>query len=112
MDNGDKLLERLLSYAPSEDQDHMRYLMAGAMQGVIHQELLPSVDGGKRVACEVLVSTDAVKNIIRHRDSFMLRNVIHTGGKYGMVTMKQSVTDLVDRGLVTAEVAENVLRNY
>jgi len=108
----DKLLERLLSYAPSEDQDHMRYLMAGAMQGVIHQELLPSVDGGKRVACEVLVSTDAVKNIIRHRDSFMLRNVIHTGGKYGMVTMKQSVTDLVDRGLVTAEVAENVLRNY
>lgn len=108
----DKLLERLLSYVPSEDQDHLRYLMAGAMQGVIHQELLPALDGGKRVAAEILISTDAVKNIIRHRDSFMLRNVIHTGAKHGMVTMKQSVTDLVDKGLVSAEVAENVLRNY
>ena len=108
----DKLLERLLSYAPSEDQDHLRYLMAGAMQGVIHQELLPSTDGGKRVACEILVSTDAVKNIIRHRDSFMLRNVIQSGAKHGMVTMRQSVADLVEKGLVLPDVAETVLRNY
>jgi twitching motility protein PilT len=108
----DKLLERLLSYSPAEDQDHLRYLLAGALQGVIHQELMPAVAGGRRVACEVLVSTDAVKNIIRNRDSFMLRNIIHTGGKYGMVTMKQSVMDLVEKGLVLPDVAENVLRNY
>lgn len=108
----DKLLERLLSYSPAEDQEHLRYLMAGALQGVIHQELLPAVDGGKRVACEVLVSTDAAKNIIRNRDSFMLRNIIHTGGKHGMVTMKQSVASLLEKNLILPDVAENVLRNY
>jgi twitching motility protein PilT len=108
----DKLIERLLSYAPAEDQGHLRYLLAGALQGIIHQELIPAVDGSKIVACEVLIATDGVKNVIRHRDSFLLRNIIHTGGKYGMITMRQSVGELLDKGLITAEVAESVLTNY
>ena len=108
----DKLLERLLSYAPAEDQGHLRFLLAGAMQGVVHQELLPAIDGGKAVACEVIVATDAVRNIIRNRDSFMLRNIINTGSRYGMMTMRQSVTDLLEAGKISADVAENVLTNY
>ncbi|MHC4294314.1 MAG: type IV pilus twitching motility protein PilT [Planctomycetota bacterium] len=108
----DKLLERLLSYAPSEDQGHLRYLMAGALQGVIHQELIPTVDGDKRVACEVLITTDAVKNVIRVRDSFMLRNIIHTGGKHGMINMKQSIAALQEEGIITPEVAQSIAINY
>ena len=108
----DKLIERLLSYSPSEDKGHLRFLLAGALQGVIHQELLPALDGGKRVACEVLIATDAAKNVIRRRDSFMLRNIIHTGSQHGMISMRQSVAELVDKGLISAEVAENVLVNY
>ena len=108
----DKLMERLLSYAPSEDQMHLRYLLAGALQGVVHQELLPTVDGRKRVACEILLTNDAVKNVIRHRDSFMLRNIIHTGSRMGMVTMRQSVSDLLEQGAISQEVADGVLVNY
>ena len=108
----DKLIERLLSYAPAEDQEHMRFLMTGALQAVIHQELLPCLTGGKRVACEVLIATDAVKNVMRRRDSFLLRNIIHTGGRFGMITMKQSVEDLVAKGLLATDVAEAVLANY
>ena len=108
----DKMIERLLSYAPAEDQDHMRYLLAAALQAVIHQELLPTLDGGKRVACEVLIATDAVKNVLRRRDSFLLRNVVHTGARFGMITMRQSVEDLLQKGLVAPEVAESILANY
>jgi twitching motility protein PilT len=108
----DKLLERLLSYAASDDDGHLRYLLADALQGVVHQELLPTIDGGKRVACEVLLATDAVKNIIRRRDSFMLRSVIQAGGRHGMITMRQSVGELVSQGIITPEVAETVLVNY
>ena len=108
----DKVIERLLSYAPSEDQGHMRYMLASAVQGIIHQELIPSLDGGKRVACEVLIATDGVKNVIRNRDSFMLRNIIHTGSRYGMITMRQSVNELLDKKLISAEVAQSVLMNY
>jgi twitching motility protein PilT len=108
----DKLIERLLSYGPTDEQDHVRYLLAGALVGVIHQELIPSLDGGKRVACEVLIATDAVKNIVRHRDSFMLRNVITTGGRYGMISMRQSIGDLIEQGLVDRDVAEGIMVNY
>jgi len=108
----DKLIERLLSYAQPEDEGHVRYLLAGALQGIIHQELLPCLQGGKRVAAEVLVATDAVKNVIRHRDSFMLRNIIHTGSKHGMMSMQQSVDALLAEGAISRDVAETVLGNY
>ncbi len=108
----DKMIERLLSYTPSEDQGHLRFMLAAALQGVIHQELLPAADGGKRVGCEILTSTDAVKNVIRTRDGFMLRNIIHTGAKHGMVTMEQSVTGLLNEKLISSDVARNVLVNY
>ncbi len=108
----DKLIERLLSYVPQEDSGHLRYLLGGALQGVIHQELLPAINGGKCVACEILVATDAARNTIRRRDSFMLRNVITTGSKYGMVSMQESVNRLLESGEITDKVAESVLLNY
>ncbi len=108
----DKVIERLLSYAPVEDEGHLRYLLAGALQGIIHQELLPAIDGGKRVAVEVLIATDAAKNVIRNRGTFHLRNIITTGAKYGMMTMDQSVQSLLAEGAITPEVAAAVMVNY
>jgi twitching motility protein PilT len=108
----DKLMERMLSYAPQEDATHVRFLLAGALQAVIHQELLPAVDGGKRVACEVLVVTDAARNIMRNRDSFMLRNMIQTGQRHGMISMRQSIQGLIDEGVVMEDAAQSVMQNY
>ncbi|MCD6365413.1 MAG: PilT/PilU family type 4a pilus ATPase [Planctomycetes bacterium] len=108
----DKLIERILSYVPQEDSGHIRYLLAGALQGVVHQELLPAVDGGKKVACEVLIATDATRNTIRRRDTYLLRNIISTGARYGMVTMQESTTRLLENGEITDKVAEGVMANY
>jgi twitching motility protein PilT len=108
----DKMCERLLSYAPTEDQAHFRYLLAGALRAVVHQELIPSVDGGKRVACEVLIATDAVKNVIRTGESFMLRSLIDTGRRHGMITMHQSVNALLEDGSVLPEAARSLLAAY
>jgi twitching motility protein PilT len=108
----DKMMERLLSYAMGSDENAIRYSLADCLQGAIHQELLPAVDGGKRVACEVLTSTDAVRNLIRKGTGFNLKTFISTGAKFGMVTMKQSVLELLDEGVISEDVAESVLRNY
>ena len=108
----DKMIERLLSYVPQEDTGHIRYLLAGAIQGVIHQELLPGEKGRKHVACEILVATDAVRNTIRRRDAFMLRNIITTGGKYGMRSMQESVSELREQGVISEKTADSVLTNY
>ncbi len=108
----DKMIERLLSYGLSSDENSLRYSLADSLQGAIHQELVPTIDGGKRVACEILTSTDAVRNLIRKGTGFHLKTIISTGAKFGMVTMKQSITDLLDEGAISEDVAQSVLMNY
>ena len=108
----DKIIERLLSYAPAEEEMHLRYLLSDCLQAVIHQELIPTVNGSKRVACEVLMVTDAARNIIRRRGAYLLRNVITSGKKHNMITMGDSVKALVNQGVITKDAASSILVNY
>ena len=108
----DKIIERLLSYAPATDESQMRFLLAESLQGMIHQELIPTVDGRQRVCCEVLIITNAAKNIIRRKGGYFLRTVIETGKKLKMVTMTESVTTLLEAGTISEGVAKSVLANY
>ena len=108
----DKIIERLLSYAPDQGDGHIRALLSEALLGIVHQELLPTVDGGKRVACEILVTTDAVRNIMRNRGTFHLRNAITTGARHGMQTMKASLDALREEGVIIEAVYQQVLENY
>jgi len=108
----DKILERLLSYTAASDEGQLRFLLAESLQGIIHQELLPTADGERRVACEILVVTNATKNIIRRKGGYFLRNVIETGKKHGMMTMVESVNHLLEKKIITEGVAKSVLVNY
>jgi twitching motility protein PilT len=108
----DKLMERLLAYAPEGNDGHMRMLLAESLIGVIHQELLPTTDGGRRVASEILVCTDASRHVMRHGHTFQLRNQIATGRRLGMVTMKSSLDDLLEKGLIAQETYDRVVKNY
>lgn len=108
----DKIIERLLSFVPTEDEGHIRFVLADTLVGIIHQELVPTRDGGKRVAAEILVVNQATKNIIRNRGTFYLRNVITTGKKHGMVAMQTSLEKLVEEGAITPETMADVMVNY
>lgn len=108
----DKIIERLLSFVPTEDEGHIRYVLADTLVGVIHQELVPARDGGKRLACEILIVNQATKHIIRNRGTFFLRNVITTGKKFGMISMQSSLQALVDEGAITPETMNDVMVNY
>ena len=108
----DKIIERLISYSPPEEEGHVRNLLADTLQAIVHQELLPTLDRDKRVATEILIATDAVRNIIRRRGTFMLRSIIQTGTRMGMRSMVQSVRELQEEGVIMPDVAESVLVNY
>ena len=108
----DKMLERLLSYAPPEEEGHIRYVLAEALQAAIHQELVPTIDGGKRVACEIMTSTDASRNIIRRKGTFMLRNLIVTGKRQGMISMSESLEGLLREKVISEDTAGAVVTNY
>lgn len=108
----DKIIERLLSYAPDGGDGHIRTLLAEALLCIVHQELLPTIDGGKRIAAETLVATDAVRNVLRNRKTFHLRNAIMTGQRYGMQPMKTSLDQLLGEGVISDAVYNNVLESY
>jgi len=108
----DKIIERLISYAPGSEEGQLRFLLAESLQGMIHQELIPTVNEQQRAACEVLVVTSAARNIIRRKGGFFLRSVIETGKKQGMITMTESVNALLDAHIISEGAAKSVLANY
>jgi twitching motility protein PilT len=99
-------VDRLIDVFPAEQQGQIRAQIAGTLQGVITQTLLPTADGQGRVpAVEVLFPDDAVRNLIRQAKIEQIYSVMQTGTGRGMMTLEQSLADLVLRGVVDEEVA-------
>ena len=101
-------LDRMIDVFPSDKRDQIQTMLAGALQGVISQRLLPGVSGGRVAAYEVLIATDAVRNLVREGKSRQLRNIVATGGPDGMQTIEMDLARLVSSGLVTMEMAQSI----
>ena len=101
-------LDRMIDVFPSDKRSQIQTMLAGALQGVISQRLLPAVSGGRVAAYEVLMGTEAVRNLVREGKSRQLRNVVATGGPDGMQTIEMDLARLVSSGLVTMEMAQSV----
>jgi len=99
-------LNRLLDVFPPSQQPQIRTMTAGSLRGIVCQRLLPTVDGGMTVACEILVNNMAVANNISEGRTHQIRAVLQTGQNIGMITMDNSVLDLYQRGIISREVAE------
>ncbi len=101
-------IDRIVDVFPSYQQQQIRMMLSGALKGVVCQQLIPRKDGRGRVAArEVLVVTNAAANLIREAKIFQMYSVIQTGGAVGMVTMEQSVNNLLRKGLISPEVAKS-----
>src|SRR5471032_17400 len=97
--------DRIIDVSPPEAQEQVRAQIAGTLQGVVTQALLPTADGTGRVpALEILLPDDAVRNLIRQGKVEQVYSVMQTGSAKGMQTMEQSLADLILRGIVTKEI--------
>ncbi|GAC1318031.1 MAG: type IV pilus twitching motility protein PilT [Thermoleophilaceae bacterium] len=101
-------VDRIVDSFPPEQQHQVRSQLAIALQGIVTQQLLPTVDGRGRVcACEVLVPTPAVRNLIREGKTHQLYSALQTGGAHGMQTMDAALVDLIRGGAITTQLAES-----
>jgi twitching motility protein PilT len=101
-------IDRIIDVFPTAQQDQVRTQLSVALQGVMTQQLLPTADGSARVvACEVLVPTPAVRNLIREGKTHQLYSALQTGGAHGMQTMDAALADLVRGGVISRELAES-----
>lgn len=99
-------IERVVDVFPPHQQAQIRIQLATTLQGIISQQLVPKNNGGGRVAaCEVLVATPAIRNLIRENKIHQIYSSIQTGGAAGMVTMEKSLKILYQRAVISLEEA-------
>ena len=93
---------RIIDVFPSQQQQQVRAQLAGSLQGIFSQQLLPRQDGrGLVAACEVLINTSAVGTLIRDGKTHQLLNAMQTGKTYGMQIMDEALKDLYQEGLIS-----------
>ena len=93
-------VERIVSSFPSEKQNEVRVQLSQVLEVVISQRLIPSPTKGVVPAVEIMLGSDAVKNLIREGKAHMIDNVINTSSQVGMVSLDRSIAYLVNNGLV------------
>jgi twitching motility protein PilT len=99
-------VDRIIDVFPPYQQEQIRIQLAGTLAGVVSQQLVPRADhSGRIVACELLIATDAVRNLIREGKTHQIYSSMQSGGKFGMQVMDQNLADLVKAGAVTYEMA-------
>jgi twitching motility protein PilT len=100
-------VDRIIDVFPAEQQHQVRMQLSVALQGIVTQQLLPTADGAGRVcACEVLIPTPAIRNLIREGKTHQIFSAIQTSGSVGMQTMDAHLAQLVRQGKITRQLAE------
>ena len=99
-------IDRIIDVFPPSQQEQVRIMIAGSLQGVVTQALMPTADGqGRAPALEILLPDDAVRNLIRQGKVEQIYSIMQTNTSRGMQTMEQSLAELTLRGVITLETA-------
>lgn len=97
-------INRIIDVFSSEQQAQIRSQLSQSLRLVVTQTLLRKADGQGRVAAfELMVNTPAVANLIRENKIFMIDQAIQTGRNFGMMTMEDSVKNLMTMGIINEE---------
>ena len=100
-------IDRIIDAFPAHQQTQIRLQVAGSLQAVVSQRLLPLRRGGRVAVAEVLIANPAVRNLVREGKTHQLDSVMQSGIKDGMVIFDMRLAELVRERLVSQEVAMN-----
>jgi twitching motility protein PilT len=99
-------INRIISQFPTDEQNRIRISLAGVLQGVISQRLVPTVEGGRRAAMEVLVKTPMIEKLIMENRDYEIKDTIEAGHEhYGSQSFDQSILALYNEGVISKEQA-------
>lgn len=104
-----KTIDRIIDVFPTGDKEMIRAMLASSLQGVVAQTLLKKEGGGRVGAFEILVGTNAVRNLIRENQVPQLFSMMQTGSRYGMITMEDAVKDLYDADIINKDEARRAM---
>jgi twitching motility protein PilT len=96
-------IHRIVDSFPPEQQNQVRAQLSGSLLGVISQRLLPRIKGGLIPACEVMLASAAVANLIRENKVHELPLIIETSSEMGMISLNRSLANLIRSKEVSLE---------
>ena len=98
-----KTVDRIVDVFPAAEKDMVRTMLSESIQAVVSQALLKKIGGGRVAAHEIMIGTNAIKNLIRENKVAQMRSAMQTGTSDGMQTLDQCLQDLVNQDLVSLD---------
>lgn len=97
-------IDRIIDVFPPHQQQQIKLQLSSVLEGVISQQLIPTIDKTSRVAAfEVMLTTPAIKNLIREGKNHQIASFIQTSKKQGMQTMDDAIFELFSKGRIDKE---------
>ena len=104
-------IDRIVDVFPAQRQQQIRLQLSMSLKAVLSQQLLPKVGGGRVLACEVMKTDGAIRNLIREGKTPQIANSIQTTGSIGNILMDKALTALLNAGTISRETYESALRD-
>ena len=99
-----KSIDRIIDAFPAGQQLQIRNQLAAVLEGVITQQLIPSIiDGTITVAYELMIPNPAIRNMIREGKNYQINNIMQTGQNQGMQLMDAHLAELCKNGIISIE---------
>lgn len=99
-------IDRIVGSFPDHQRSQVQTQLAATLQGIISQRLIPQITGGRIPAVEVLIGTSAIASNIRDGKTHLIDSAIQTSKDKGMITLEDSLAQLVRNGQITIESAK------
>lgn len=99
-------IDRIIDSFPPHQQNQIRMQLASTILGIISRRLIPCLSGGVINAVEIMIANSAIRNLIREGKIHQINMIIETSANEGMITLNRSLSDLVQKGIISLEAAE------
>lgn len=103
--NTSEAIDRMIDVFPPHQQQQIRVQLSTVLEGVVAQQLLPKLDGGRIAAFEVLIANSAIRNLIREGKAFQIPSILQTSKRDGMQTMDDCIMNIFQHGLIAQRTA-------
>jgi twitching motility protein PilT len=106
-----RTINRIVDVFPGDEKNMIRNMLSESLQAVICQTLLKDTMGGRVAALEIMLGSTAIRNLIREDKIAQMYTAIQTSSEQGMITLDQYLHGLVDKQLITPDIARDAALN-
>ncbi|MFW9951594.1 MAG: type IV pilus twitching motility protein PilT [Candidatus Thorarchaeota archaeon] len=107
-----KSINRIIDIFPGESKGIIRSMFSDSLAAILSQTLLKRKEGGRIAAVEILLATNAIRNLIKEGKVPQIKSTMQLNTSQGMITMDATIQNLLNLGKIDRKIAEEALAAY